>query len=125
MTALRNAQFNGGAQNHFAKGRLKSGDMNQTEAAYAETLELQKQAGEIIWYRFEAITFKLADDTRYTPDFLVLTAEGYLECRECKGWWQDDAKVKIKVAASIFPLKFVAIHKKPKKDGGGWSIVEF
>lgn len=112
-----------------ARGRLtrhKSGEMNKTEAAYAaDVLEHRKQAGEIVDYWFERLTFKLADDCRYTPDFVVMLASGELECHETKGYWQDDAKVKIRVAASLFPFRFVAIQKQPKKDGGGWIYQEF
>ena len=64
--------------------------------------------------------FKLADDTRYTPDFMVMLADGQLQSHEVKGYWTDDARVKTKVAAALFPLEFIAIKKKAKKDGGGW-----
>ncbi len=109
----------------FALGRLKSGERNKTEAAYELYLESQKQAGEILWYAFEGMTFKLAKDTRYTPDFVVMLKNGELECREIKSIWRDDAKVKIKVASTLFPVRFVAIYAKPKKDGGGWRDEEF
>ncbi len=112
-----------------ARGRLplhKSGEMNKTEAAYAaDVLERRKQTGEVVDYWFERFTFKLANDCRYTPDFVVMLASGELECHETKGYWQDDAKVKIRVAASLFPFRFVAIQKQPKKDGGGWTYQEF
>jgi len=109
----------------FALGRLKSGTMNKTEAEYAQRLEYGKHTGAILWYKFEAITLKLADDTRYTPDFAVLIAGGEFQLHEVKGFWQDDAKVKIKVAASMFPFRFIAVRKLPKKEGGGWQNQEF
>ena len=49
----------------------------------------------------------------------------YALTHEVKGYWQDDAKVKIKVAAEMYPLRFVAVRKRAKKDGGGFSIEEF
>lgn len=107
------------------RGRSKPGTMNKTEADYAQALELQKIAGEVLWYAYEAITFKLANDTRYTPDFAVMDKEGFLECHECKGYWDDKAKVKIKVAASLFPCRFIAIRKLTKKSGGGWEVEEY
>lgn len=109
----------------FALGRMKSGERNKTEAAYEKELEMQKQAGLILWYMFEGMTFKLAKDTRFTPDFVVMKADGELECREIKSIWRDDAKVKIKVASELFPIRFVAIYAKSKKEGGGWEIQEF
>lgn len=108
-----------------ALGRLKQGEMNKTEAAYAGVLEKRKRAGEIQWYAFEIVTIKLADDTRYTPDFCVLLANGELEFHEVKGYWQDDSKVKIKVAAAMFPARFWAVFKQTKKDGGGFRMEAF
>lgn len=109
----------------FALGRLKTGEMNKTEAAYAEYLREQQVAGEVVWFKFEAIKLRLADNTFYTPDFLVLPQTGFLECHEAKGFWQDDARVKIKVAASIYPFKFIAVTARAKKRGGGWEHEEF
>lgn len=108
-----------------ALGRLKSGQMNKTEAAYAAHLEQMKGAGAILWYAFEGMKFRLADNTFYTPDFAVLLTNGELEMHEVKGFWTDDARVKIKVAADRFPMRFLAVKVKPKKDGGGWAREAF
>lgn len=108
-----------------ALGRLKTGTMNKTEAAYAALLEAQKAAGEVAWYKFEAIKLRLADNTFYTPDFAVMLRSGALEMHEVKGFWTDDGRVKIKVAADMHPFRFVAIRPKAKKDGGGWAVEEF
>lgn len=43
-----------------ALGRLKTGQMNKTESAYCQHLELRKRAGEIVWYRFEGIKLRLS-----------------------------------------------------------------
>ena len=108
-----------------ALGRLKVGAMNKTEQAYAATLEWRKHAGEVSWYKFEGLKFRLADNTFYTPDFAVMLFDGALEAHEVKGFWQDDARAKIKIAADLYPLRFVAIKAKPKKEGGGWKVEEF
>lgn len=114
------------APKRFARGlRHKPGVMNKLEQSRADELDAMRARGEIIAYWFEAVTFKLADDTRYTPDFLVLYPDGSLVVEETKGHWQDDAKVKIKVAASMFPFPFVALRRLPKKDGGGWERTGF
>jgi hypothetical protein len=110
---------------HRAKGRRKPGEMNGTEAKMAAFLEAKKQVGEVLWYAFEQYTFKLANDTRYTPDFAVLLANYELEFWEVKGFWRDDAKVKIKVAASLFPHKFIGCRLIPNKRGGGWEFEVF
>ncbi len=108
-----------------ALGRLKSGQMNKTEAAYAERLRALQHAGEIQWFRFEGIKLRLADNTFYTPDFAVLARDGVMELHEVKGFWVDDARVKIKVAADQYPMRFLAVRAKPKRDGGGWAVEEF
>lgn len=110
---------------HLALGRLKPGKMNQTEKAYAEHLSALQHAGEILWFRFEGIKLRLADNTFYTPDFAVLAADGVMEMREVKGFWQDDARAKIKIAADQYPFRFIAVRVRPKKDGGGWAVEEF
>jgi hypothetical protein len=94
-----------------ALGRLKPGEMNKSEANYAKFLELRKQAGEILWYKFEGMKFRLADNTFYTPDFAVLRADGVLEMHEYKGFWLDDARIKIKVAAELYPVVFIGVQK--------------
>jgi hypothetical protein len=108
-----------------ALGRLKAGTMNKTEAAYAATLEQRRSAGEVAWFKFEGMKFRLAENTSYTPDFNVMLADGTLEMHEVKGFWTDDGRAKIKIAADLYPMRFVAIKAKSKKDGGGWLIEEF
>lgn len=100
--------------------------MNNTEAEYARYLEASRIAGEVLWWKFEAIKFRLADNTFYTPDFVVMAANQQIELHETKGFWTDDARVKTKVAADQYPIfKFIAAKKLPKKAGGGWLIEEF
>lgn len=108
-----------------ALGRLKVGTMNKTEAAYASDLEAKKSAGEIAWFKFEGVKLRLADNTFYSPDFFVMLADGSLEAHEVKGFWADDARAKIKIAADMYPFRFIAVKAKAKKDGGGWAIEEF
>lgn len=108
-----------------ALGRLKTGQMNKTESEYCQLLELRKRAGEVVWYRFEGVKLRLADKTFYTPDFAVMLNTGEMEMHEVKGFWADDARVKIKVAAEQYPFRFIAVKPKAKKAGGGWEVEEF
>lgn len=113
---------------HFqALGRLKVGEMNKTEAAYAKHLELLKQSGQILWYRFDAVKLRLADNTFLTVDFFILNAQSQLEAHDVKGSLRiitDDAKVKMKVAADAFPFAFYYAVPRTQKSGGGWEITE-
>lgn len=104
-----------------ALGRLKTGQMNKTEQAYANTLAQLVYAKEVLWWRFEGLKLRLADNTFYTPDFAVMTKTGFIECHEVKGFWTDDARVKIKLAADQYPFRFKAVSQKSRKDGGGWD----
>ncbi len=99
--------------------------MNKTEEAYARDLKDAVTLGDILWFRFEGIKLRLADNTFYTPDFAVLAADSVLEMHEVKGFWTDDARVKIKVAADQYPFRFKAVKAKAKKHGGGWEVEIF
>ena len=104
-----------------ALGRLPAGTMNKTEQAYAAHLELLKASGDILWWKFEPASLRLAPATHYKPDFMVLRKDGLILFDEVKGFFTEDAKVKIKVAASMFPFQF-RIVRKAGKAGGMWSI---
>ncbi|HCM9501962.1 DUF1064 domain-containing protein [Enterobacter roggenkampii] len=107
-----------------ALGRLKTGQMNKTEEAYAA--HLKRITGTVIaWYKFEGIKLRLADNTFYTPDFAVMLITGEMELHEVKGFWTDDARVKIKVAADMYPFTFRALKPIPKSKGGGWNCETF
>jgi len=106
-------------------GRFKTGQLNKTEQAYADRLRALELAGQILWHKFEGIKLRLADNTFYTPDFAVLAADGVMELHEVKGFWQDDARAKIKIAAAMFPFRLFAVKVKAKRDGGGWDVEEF
>ena len=104
--------------------------MNNTEKRYAEHLHARKLTGEIKSFGFESIKLKLADNTFYTPDFFVITKDSLIEFHEIKGSWkaphQDDAKVKIKVAAELhFWAKFISAEVIAAKRGGGWKFTDF
>jgi hypothetical protein len=99
--------------------------MNKGEQAYAAHLEHIKASGLILWYRFEGLKLRLADNTFYTPDFAVMTADCVIECHEIKGVWQDTGRAKIKIAADLYPFRFKALRTRSKKNGGGWEEEDF
>lgn len=112
---------------HYALGRLPVGEMNKTEGRYSDYLTLLKAAGEVLWFRFEGIKLRLADNTFYSPDFAVMAADHVVEFHEIKGamaMFADDAKVKVKVAAEAYPFRFKVVIPRAKKNGGGWDITE-
>lgn len=122
-------------RNYRARGRTrKNADgMNQTEQAYSELLEQRRLAGEIAWWKFESIKLRLADGCWYSPDYCVLLPDGLVEFHEVKAakadgkpLYEDDARVKIKVAAEQhWQFRFVGAYKLPRKAGGGWVYETF
>lgn len=108
-----------------AKGRLPKGTMNATEAKYAAHLNELKLTGSVLWWKFEPIKLLLAPQTTLTPDFMVMLADGTIEMHDVKGSkaiYADDAKVKMKVAASEYPFVFRVVYPVRKAQGGGWEI---
>lgn len=109
----------------YALGRLKVGQMNNTEMAYAAVLESLRRADIVAWYRFEGLKLRLADNTFYTPDFALMRSSGQIECHEVKGFWQDDARVKIKIAAEQYPFLFKAVKAKKRAGKYEWETEVF
>ena len=93
------------------------GQMNKLEKDYAGYLHALQLGGKVEWYMFDAIKLRLADKTFYTPDFLVMQTDGVIEIHEVKGGFiEDDAIVKLKVAAATFPFRFILVQKKRAKE---------
>lgn len=103
----------------------KTGLMNGMEREYAAILDAEVSAGFIAGFYFERVTLKLADDTRYTPDFMVILSSGEVRFDEVKGWMEDDAWVKFKVASEMFPFSFRLARKRTRKSGGGWEVKDY
>lgn len=80
--------------------------MNKTEKRFEQNILWAAQlAGEVSHWWFEQLTFRLADRTTYTPDFVVFMADGTIECIDVKGsaGWEQHTRIKIKIAAEQFP----------------------
>ena len=92
---------------------------NKTEKAYADNLEVLRLDGEIRYWRYEPVRLRLADKTWYTPDFMVINNDFEIEFHETKGFMREAARVRINVAAEIYPFfTFYLIYSKK----GGWDI---
>lgn len=128
-TAMHRKDRNFSSQSGLkALGRLKAGEMNKTEAAYAASLEERCLAGDVLSWQFEAVTLAIGGGVRYTPDFMVMTSDREIQFHEVKGSraiFEDDAKVKFKVAASAFPMfHFFVAFSRSKSSGGGFDVEE-
>ena len=93
---------------------------NKTEARYDDFLRLLKCAGEILDYRWDAINLRLGPDVHYRPDFLVVYSDRF-EIHEVKGFFRDDAKVKVRTAAALFPWWKFKVVRWQKRN---WEVEE-
>jgi hypothetical protein len=96
------------------------GTMNRIEADYEALLRQRLMAGEIVAYWYEGMTLKLGQDCRYTPDFMVMAADGTIELHETKGFMEAHSLVKVKTCADKFPFRLCIVTRAKKKDGGAW-----
>jgi hypothetical protein len=108
--------------------RHKPGEMNKTEILFSDLLQARKLAGEIVDWWFEPIRFVLGDKCSLTLDFGVLHNDGSMEFIDAKGTGpvQEDAIIKMKMAAEKFYMFTIAMEKQQtKKQGSGWKRREF
>lgn len=123
------------ARTRRMQGRIGStpkGVMNRTEAKFADWLLSRQLAGEVVSYHYEAVKLCVvpgAPNVRHavywTPDFMVLFADGHVEMVDVKGsgGWEDAARIKIKQAAERFPLFSWVGYTLSQ--GGRWQREEF
>jgi hypothetical protein len=106
--------------------RAKAADgMNKTERAFAEMLDQSLRYEQISGWRREPVKFRLAGRTWYTPDFVVCPAWSPNTPRyifEVKGFMRDDASVKLKVAAELYPcFRWFLVRREGRN---GWDVRE-
>ena len=112
-----------------AKGRKRAAEerMNRGEARYAQILTARQAAGLVSAWWYEGMSWRLADETHYRPDFVVLLPDGTMELHEVKAASREDggddfgatpeAWVKLKVVAEHAPFPVVVVWQK----GGTWQ----
>lgn len=82
------------------------------EGDYALHLEGQRRRGEILQWDYEPESLKLADGSRYTPDFRVVLPDRTIEFHETKGFMREAALVRLKVAARLHPYVFKLVTRR-------------
>lgn len=136
MRGWSGPQFRAGVR---ARARSTPGEMNNTERAYADgVIGPLWMAREIAWWAFQPWKLQIGAACYYEPDFVVVNADAAIECVEVKKvyqpskaqrakgqgeyvGWEDDARVKIKAAASRYPFfRFTAAALGPR----GWQFEE-
>jgi hypothetical protein len=98
--------------------------MNTLEERFAtEFLEPMRLGGEIQWWAYEPMRFRIGGSAFYKPDFVVVDGNGQVVAYETKGVWREAAKVRIRVAADRFPwVHFIAVQVSPR---GGFDYESF
>jgi hypothetical protein len=108
--------------------------MNKGETEYAALLDTMLSRGVIAGWWYELLSIRLADNTHYRPDFVVMLEDGTLELHEVKArkkgkdgrpdtyWAEEDARLKMKVVAEHTPIPLVVVW--PSRTGG-WVQVRF
>jgi hypothetical protein len=94
---------------------------NKTETAYRGEVLARRQGVAAVHY--EGITFRMANGHRYTPDWIVVTAAGRVECHEVKGGYalhsQQRARLAFDQARVEFPC-FVWVWAV--RNGRAWVV---
>jgi hypothetical protein len=116
--------------------------MTAAEREYLDHLRLGVEAGELLEAAYERFRLRLADDTTYTPDFDLIEKDGavvFVEFKETRRvssaitrllpryapFWEDDSRVKFKLAAELYPhFAFRAVRKLHPDEGFGWEVFE-
>lgn len=114
-----------------ARPRQATERMNKGETLYSEHLDRLRAAGALAAWWYEPLNWRMADNTYYRPDFLVMRDDGALELHEVKGrkngkdgkpdtfWKEEDAWLKLKIVAEQAPFPLCVVW--PRRDGG-WEI---
>lgn len=111
------------------KGAVISDGMNKLERRFRDNiLEPAYVRGDLAAYYREPFRLVLTGQTTYRPDFVAVErpAEQGLPPRlvvcEIKGFFRDDAKLKIKWGASSYPcFRWLVIYHRRH---GGWIVQE-
>lgn len=104
--------------------RRVAGKMNGIETAWAAELDRWIAAGTITTYVFEGLTLRLAEQWRYTVDFVVRLPDGRYAAYECKGFMHAKARGKLKMAAEQFSWLIAEWHLV-RRDHKRWVVKRY
>jgi hypothetical protein len=110
------------------QSKAPSDGMNKLERAFRDlVLEPAWVRGDLARYYREPVKLRLAGRTWYMPDFLVAECMEYPVMRltlvEVKGFMRDDAAVKLKVAASLYPhFRWLLVRRERVAGWLAWEV---
>lgn len=85
-------------------------EMNGIERAWSGVLNLDASVRRWVW---QGARLRLAKGAYYTPDFLVVKADGSIELHETKGFMREAARVRIRTAAELYPEFLFVLVRRP------------
>jgi hypothetical protein len=109
------------------RAKRDDGYDSKLERDFADVLVIAKSRTLITEWWHHPFRFRLAPTCYFQPDFLVDTQANEwhepLTLIEVKGgWFRDDAKVKAKVAAELFPcFRWLIVYREKQH---GWDVRE-
>lgn len=101
---------------HPAKRRTRQGP-NKTETAYRDACLRGHDA------RYEALTFRLANGHRYTPDWVVFESNRPVECHEVKGAYALHSQQRARLAFDQARVEFSGLGWRwATQSAHGWEV---
>jgi hypothetical protein len=76
------------------------------EKKFSDLLTVRVRSGDIEAFFYEPFRFRLAKNTYYTVDFVILHTDRTIECVEVKGHHKNirESRAKWKIAAAKYPF---------------------
>lgn len=96
---------------------------NKLERDYYDHLVMLRRAGEIHDFRYEPCSFRLGNDCRYEPDFMILYPDGRTVFHETKGRMFAHSRVKIKTFVTLYP--FFPLYLVERSKNGRFDVTRF
>ena len=94
---------------------------NKTEAAYAA--QVIGRRTDVAAVHYEGLTLRMANGHRYTPDWVVVTNAGRIECHEVKGGYALHSQQRARLAFDQARVEFPwIVWVWSVKSNDGWKI---
>ena len=94
---------------------------NKTEAAYR--VEVLGRRSDLAAVHYEGLTLRMANGHRYTPDWVVVTAGGRIECHEVKGGYALHSQQRARLAFDQARVEFPwVVWVWAARTNNGWKI---
>lgn len=83
---------------------------SKLEASYAQTLEMNKKGGHLLFY-LEQVPFSLPGGITYRADFMEFWSNGEVVVTEVKGFETPEWKMKHKLFEETYPITIHVVKR--------------